>query len=140
MIEVPSVFDRPGRKISARALADVVSARYDELFTLVKAELERSGFADLIAAGLVLTGGASSVHGVVDLAERVFEMPVRIGTPQFVSSIPEVMSNPSYATGVGLLLYGFQQQYDANYTHGSMLNEGVKGLWMRMRQWFQGNF
>lgn len=140
MIEVPSVFDRPGRKISAKALADVVNARYDELFMLVKAELERSGFSDLIAAGLVLTGGASSVTGVVDLAENVFQMPVRIGTPQFVSSLPDAMANPSYSTGVGLLLYGFQQQYDANYTHGSMLNEGVKGLWMRMRQWFQGNF
>lgn len=139
MIEVPSVSEKPGRKISVKALADVVSARYEELFSLVKSELVRSGFEDLIAAGLVVTGGGSSVRGMVESAEIIFEMPVRLGTPQHVSSMPELMDNPSYSTGVGLLLYGLQQQYDAN-VHVNMLNEGVKGLWKRMRQWFQGNF
>jgi cell division protein FtsA len=139
MIEVPSVSERPGRKISTKALADVVSARYEELFTLIKAELVRSGFEDLIAAGLVITGGGGSVQGLIELAEMTFEMPVRLGTPQHVSGLPELMGDPSYATGVGLLLYGLQQQYDASI-HAGMLNEGVKGLWMRMRQWFQGNF
>lgn len=139
MIEVPSVSERPGRKISAKALADVVSARYEELFTLIKAELVRSGFEDMIAAGLVITGGGGSVQGLIELAEITFEMPVRLGTPQHVSGLPELMENPGYSTGVGLLLYGLQQQYDSNI-HAGMLNEGVKGLWMRMRQWFQGNF
>ncbi len=139
MIEVPSVSEKPGRKISAKALADVVSARYDELFRLVKEELLRSGYEDLIAAGMVITGGASSVLGAVELAEEVLQMPVRIGTPRFVSSLPEVMDSPSYATGVGLLLYGLQQQYDSGL-HSAMLNEGVKGLWTRMRDWFRGNF
>lgn len=139
MIEVPSVSERPGRKISTKALADVVSARYEELFTLIKAELVRSGFEDMIAAGLVITGGGGTVQGLIELAEMTFQMPVRLGTPQHVSGLPELMDNPSYATGVGLLLYGLQQQYDAN-VHLGILNEGVKGLWMRMRQWFQGNF
>lgn len=139
MIEVPSVSERPGRKISAKALADVVSARYEELFTLIKAELVRSGFEDMIAAGLVVTGGGGSVQGLIELVEMTFEMPVRLGTPQHVSGLPELMENPSYSTGVGLLLYGLQQQYDSS-VHVSILNEGVKGLWMKMRQWFQGNF
>jgi cell division protein FtsA len=139
MIEVPSINERPGRKISAKALADVVSARYEELFSLVKKEIRRSGFEELIAAGVVLTGGASNVHGALELAELTFEMPVRKGNPQNISGLTEAISNPIYATGVGLLLYGFQQQYEAGY-NVPMLNEGVKGVWAKMKNWFQGNF
>lgn len=138
MIQVPGV-ERAERKISSQALAEVVSARYEELFTLIKAELRRSGYEDLIAAGIVLTGGASKITGAVDLAEKIFRMPVRFGCPQNVSGLSEVVSNPIYATGVGLLLYGFQQQYDPN-SESAGLNYKVKGLWHRMRSWFQGNF
>lgn len=139
MIEVPSVNDRPGRKISTKALTDVVSARYEELFTLVKHELNRSGFKDLIAAGIVLTGGASNVEGVIELAETVFEMPVHSGKPQHVENMPDLINDPSYATGVGLLLYGLQQQYDGHvYTNQS--NGGFKSMLSKMRDWFQGNF
>jgi cell division protein FtsA len=139
MIEVPSVNERPGRKISAKALADVVSARYEELFSLVKDELNRSGFNELIAAGMVVTGGASSVDGVVELAEMIFEMPVRIGRPQQVENLPDLINDPSYATAVGLLLYGLNQQYDANM-HVSNINHSFKGMLSKMRDWFQGNF
>src|SRR5579872_3635847 len=110
MIDIPMTGDRSGRNISKRALAEVVEARYEELFTLVAAEIRRSGLEDLIAAGIVLTGGASKVEGAVELAERVFKMPVRIGSPQFVTGLPDVINNPMYATGVGLLLYGLQQR------------------------------
>ncbi len=89
-----------------------MSARYEELFNLVWAELRRSGFEDLVAAGIVLTGGASMVNGVVELAESTFQMPVRLGLPQHVSGLTEALLAPRYATGVGLLLYGLQQQYD----------------------------
>ena len=92
------------------SLAQVVKARYEELFALVLAELRRSGFEDLIAAGIVLTGGASKVHGCVELAEKIFQMPVRLGVPQNVRGLVDVRDNPAYATGVGLLLYGWQQQ------------------------------
>ncbi|QLH41504.1 MAG: cell division protein FtsA [Coxiellaceae bacterium] len=138
-IEVPSVASRPSRQVSKRVLAEVVTARYEELFTLVLAELRRSGFEDLVAAGIVLTGGASTVEGVVDLAESVFQMPVRLGLPQYVSGLRDVLQSPIYATGVGLLLYGAQQQF-----HGQHANELVTGdsksLWRRMKNWFQGNF
>lgn len=139
MIEVPSVNERPGRKISAKALADVVSARYEELFMLVKNELRRSGFEEMVAAGMVITGGAASVGGAVSLAESIFEMPVRLGIPQHIPNLPEIINNPSYATGVGLLLYGLQQQYDASL-NVTLLDHGLKGIFGRMREWFQGNF
>ena len=139
MIEVPSINERPGRKISIKALSEVVTARYEELFDLVKAELERSGFSDLIAAGMVVTGGAGSVLGVVELAEVIFEMPVRLGRPQQVDNIPDLINEPSYATSVGLLLYGLHQQYDSSM-HSTKLNPGFKSVLSRMRDWFQGNF
>lgn len=137
MIDIPTVGDRPGRHISKRALAEVVEARYEELFTLVATELRRSGLENLVAAGLVLTGGASKVEGAVELAERVFKMPVRLGTPQFVTGLPDVINNPVYATGVGLLMYGLQQR---DSQQESSVQPGFKSMWARMKSWFQGNF
>lgn len=141
MIEVPSINERPGRKISAKVLADVISARYEELFTLVKNEIRRSGFENLMASGVVITGGASKVSAAVELAEHVFKTPVRQGTPQNnVDGLTEVIANPVYSTAVGLLLYGYQQQYETGYNNKINANNSVKGLWQQMRTWFQGNF
>ncbi len=137
MIDIPTVGDRPGRHVSKRALAEVVEARYEELFSLVAAEIRRSGLEDSIAAGMVLTGGASKVEGAVELAERVFKMPVRLGTPQFVTGLTDVINNPVYATGVGLLIYGLQQR---DMPRDALSDSSIKGLWSRMRGWFQGNF
>lgn len=137
MIDIPTVGDRPGRHISKRALAEVVEARYEELFSLVAAEIRRSGFEDLIAAGVVLTGGASKVEGAVELSERIFKMPVRVGTPQYVTGHPTVINNPIYATGVGLLIYGMQQR---DTQREALTQSNLKGLWSRMKGWFQGNF
>lgn len=139
MLEVASVNDRPGRKISAKALADVVSARYEELFSLVRHELRRSGFEDRMAAGIVLTGGASNVRGAVELAELCFEMPVRKGCAHHVSGLTEVTENPAFATGVGLLMHGHRQHYDGGY-NAPIMNDNAKGMWLRMKEWFQGNF
>jgi len=137
-IEVPSVAKRPPRKIHKRALAEVVTARYEELFALIRAELRRSGFEDLVAAGIVLTGGAAQITGIIELAEQHFRMPVRLGVPQHVRGLIDVRQNSIYATGVGLLLHGLQAQmhnmpaYDLDY--------GARSMWKRMRSWFQGNF
>lgn len=139
MIEVLSVNERPGRKISAKALSDVVSARYEELFSLVRNELRRSGFEDLIAAGVVLTGGASNVSGAIELAEMCFEMPVRHGCAHQISGLVEATMNPSLATCVGLLLHGFQQQYEGGY-NTPVLGDSASSVWMRMKKWFNGNF
>ena len=82
--------------------------RYDELFHLIQAEIRHSGYADLLAAGLVLTGGTSKMEGVVELAEEIFHLPVRIGMPSEVSGLVDIVRNPTYSTGVGLLLYGLK--------------------------------
>jgi len=137
-IEVPSVGDRPPRKLSRQTLAEVVEPRYDELLSLVQAELRKSGFEDIIAAGVVLTGGSSKMEGVVDLAEEIFHMPVRLGSPQYVSGLADVVSNPIHATGVGLLLFG--EQHQSGGTQYFSTEGGMKGIWGRMKNWFQGNF
>ena len=137
-IEVPSVGDRPPRKLSRQTLAEVVEPRYDELLSLVQAELRKSGFEDIIAAGVVLTGGSSKMDGVVDLAEEIFHMPVRLGSPQYVSGLSDVVSNPIHATGVGLLLFG--EQHQSSGTRYFSTDGGMKGIWERMKNWFQGNF
>ena len=137
-IEVPSVGDRPPRRLARQTLAEVVEPRYEELFSLVQAELRRSGYEDLIAAGIVLTGGSSKMEGVIELAEEIFHMPVRVGVPQFVSGLSDVVKNPIYSTGVGLLLFGQRQIHDS--IPGVHLNGSVKGVWERMKNWFQGNF
>lgn len=137
MVDIPTVGDRPGRHVSKRALAEVVEARYEELFNLVAAEIRRSGLEDLTAAGIVLTGGASNVEGAAELAERIFKMPVRIGTPQHVEGLSEVINNPLYATSVGLLLYAMQQR---DGQREGMSQSSLNGLWLRMKGWFQGNF
>jgi cell division protein FtsA len=137
-IEVPSVGDRPPRRLARQTLAEVVEPRYEELLTLVQAELRRSGFEDLIAAGIVLTGGSSKIEGLVDLAEEVFHMPVRLGVPQSVMGLVDVVRNPIYATGVGLLLFGSQNRVQRAFE--ADFGRGVRGVWERMKSWFQGNF
>lgn len=137
MIEVPSVAERPGRRISRKALAEVIEPRYEELFNLVKAELRRYGFEDLIAAGIVLTGGASNVTGCLDLAEATFKMPVRLGVP-YGDGLPTQIMDSRYSTGYGLLLYGHQNNYEKR--NEARLGVGVTGAWNRMRGWFQNNF
>ncbi|MFC1749253.1 cell division protein FtsA [Pseudomonadota bacterium] len=136
-IEVPSVGDRPPRRLARQTLAEVVEPRYEELLTLIQAELRRSGFEDLIAAGLVMTGGSSKMEGVVELAEEVFHVPVRLGAPQHVSGLVDVVRNPIHATGVGLLLFGSQ----GGYAKGGdvAVGGGSKGVWARMKGWFKGN-
>lgn len=109
---MPSVGDRPPRDLSRQSLAEVVEPRYDELFTLIQAELRRSGYEDLIPAGIVLTGGTAKMEGAVELAEEIFHMPVRLGVPHSVKGLSDVVRNPIYSTGVGLLMYGLRKQSD----------------------------
>ncbi len=134
-IEVPGVGDRQPRRLSRQTLAEVVEPRYEELFTLIYAELERSGFVDLIAAGIVLTGGSSKMEGLIELAEEVFHMPVRLGSPYNVTGMGDVVKNPIHATGVGLLHYGMQQHKDGSSNHYAL--SGKESIWSRMKMWFK---
>ncbi|MFA5983514.1 MAG: cell division protein FtsA [Methylococcaceae bacterium] len=133
-IEVPSIGDRAPRKISTQNLAEIIEPRYEELMLLVQAELRRSGYEELIAAGIVLTGGSSKIMGLVELAEEIFHMPVRLGTAQNVVGLAEVVKNPAHSTGVGLLMYGREHQ-------GSEKSARIDGagLFEKIKNWFQGN-
>lgn len=135
-IKVPSVGDRPPRELSRQALAEVVEPRYEELFTLIQSELRRSGFEDMIPAGIVLTGGTSKMEGVIELAEEIFHMPVRLGTPQNIRGLKDIVNNPIYSTGVGLLLYGMKQQGSGQ----TPISDEEDSLWTRMKAWVQKNF
>ena len=135
MIEVPGAGDRPPRELSRQTLAEVVEPRYDELFGLIQAELRRSGFEELIAAGVVLTGGASKMAGVIELAEEIFHMPVSLGAPKAVSGLKDIVRNPVHATGVGLMLYGKEQRRSAGAA-----GQGGGGRLSRLRKWLADNF
>lgn len=137
-IEAPSVGDLPPRRLARQTLAEVVQPRYEELLLLVQAELRRSGYERLLVAGIVLTGGGSKIDGLIQLAEEIFHMPARLGAPGHVSGLSEMARGPIYATGVGLLLFGQKQNREGlMQTH---LNEGMQGVWERMKSWFKGNF
>jgi cell division protein FtsA len=139
-IKVPSVGDRPPRDLSRQSLAEVVEPRYDELFTLIQAELRRSGFEDMVPAGIVLTGGTSKMEGVVELAEEIFHMPVRVGSPQTVMGLNDIVRNPIYATSVGLLQYGMQHRGDVGSVSAGKSGSTSGSLWSRTRAWLQSNF
>ena len=138
-IEVTSVGDRPPRRLARQMLAEVVQKRYEEIFEMAQAELRRSGFEELVAAGIVLTGGAARMEGVVELAEEMFHMPVRVGTPQSVTGLSEVVGNPIHATGVGLLLYG-SQQIGSTARPSAPASDGVASMLDRFKRWFSGEF
>ncbi len=138
MIEVPSIAHRNSREVSKKILSSVITARYKELLQLVHAEIRRSGFEDLISAGVVITGGGAKMPGFIELAEDLLKMPVRLGVPQHVIGLVDVRENPSYATAVGLLIHGHQSQLTG--LPGKRFDSGRRNLMSRMREWFQGNF
>jgi cell division protein FtsA len=138
-IEVPSVGDRPPRRLARQTLAEIVEPRYEELFGLIRDEIRRAGLEEQVATGIVLTGGSAKMEGAIELAEEVFHMPVRLGVPQYVSGLTEVVSNPIHATGVGLLLYA-KSNLDLERTGAPLLAGGMKNVFERMKAWFQGNF
>lgn len=135
-IKVPSVGDRSARELTRQALAEVVEPRYEELFSLIKAELRRSGFEDMIPAGIVLTGGTAKMEGAVELAEEVFHVPVRLASPQGVSGLADVVNNPIHATGVGLLQYGLKQLHSGKKN----MTRSKQSGWQSFRKWVAENF
>ena len=136
-IEVKSVGENPARRLSRLTLAEVIKPRFEELFRFVRKELHRSDWYDVIAGGVVLTGGSAQMPGVQELAEQVFEVPVRLGVPHNVRGLKDVMRDPGHATAVGLLLYGRQQLPRGVATSRSGTAAHAVD---RIRNWFQGNF
>lgn len=137
-IEIRGVSERPARRLAMQTLAGVIEARYEELFTLIDQDIRNSGFAGNMASGIVLTGGASKMPGVLELAEEVFRVPVRLGVPQAVNGMTEVVKNPIHATGVGLLHYRLQQMKEGQNI--KPVAEDKEGIFRRMKRWFTKHF
>ena len=137
VLDVAGVDDRPSRKLSRRALADVIQPRVEELFELIQAELRRSGFEEVLSSGIVLTGGSSVMPGMIELGEEVFHMPVRLGVPKYYGALADVVQNPRFATACGLLMEAQTQR-----KRGLKVREtrDVMQLFGRMKSWFEKNF
>ena len=137
MIEVPGVGDRPSRRLSRQALADVIEPRVSELFELVQSELRRSGYEELLSSGLVLTGGASVMDGMIELGEEIFHLPVRVGAPQYDGGLADVVCHPRYATAMGLVMEGLTQRRRGLQARDT---RSMRQMFDRMKAWFERNF
>ena len=136
-IEVPSVGETPPRRLSRQMLAEVMRPRYEELFRYVRKELHRADVYDLIAGGVVLTGGVAQTPGILELAEEVLDVAVRMGLPHQVDGLEEVTRSPGYSTAVGLLLFAKQQRPAGARKPGG---SGVGQLIGRIPGWLKGHF
>jgi cell division protein FtsA len=135
VISVPSVGGRRPREVSRKLLCEIIEPRVDEILSLARQSLVKEGLEDQIPSGVVLTGGCSALEGVPDLAEEIFETPVRIGIPSRVGGLQDVVRGPMYATGVGLVLFGASQ--DRENTRFRIRDESIFGrVKQRMRDWF----
>jgi len=134
MVDVPGVGDRPARTLCRKLLAEIIEPRVEEMFDLVRREIMRTGYEGILAAGVVITGGTSMLEGILEAAERVLDLPVRRGVPNGVGGLRDIVSNPMYATGVGLILL-------ARHHHGELELTGLRGgrrvgrALGRMRAW-----
>jgi cell division protein FtsA len=137
VLDVAGVDDRPSRKLSRRALADVIQPRVEELYELIQNELRRAGFEEVLSSGIVLTGGASVMPGMVELGEEIFHMPVRLGNPKYTGSLADVVQSPRFSTAYGLLL-----EAQAQHRRGQKVHEtrSFRQILARMKSWFEKNF
>ena len=134
-IEVPGMGGRKPRKLQRQILGEILEPRMEEIFTLIKREIFRAGMDNVITSGMVLTGGSSLLHGATDIAESVFDVPSRLGTPRGINGLIDVVNNPMYATGVGLVLYGARIQPEKKFRirDTNIFNR----VMTRMKTWFK---
>ncbi|MCD4754355.1 MAG: cell division protein FtsA [Deltaproteobacteria bacterium] len=135
MIEVPSVGGRKPRLLSRHILSEILEPRVEEIFTLVDREIERTGLKELLASGVVITGGSALLPGIAEIADQVFQLPTRIGYPQRISGLVDVVNGPMFATAVGLVLYGMEHQPQQKFRirDGNIFNR----VTLRMKSWFK---
>ncbi|TES88166.1 MAG: cell division protein FtsA [Desulfobacteraceae bacterium] len=134
-IEVPGMGGRKPRKLQRQILGEILEPRMEEIFTLIKREIFRAGMDNVITSGIVLTGGSSLLHGATDIAESVFDVPSRLGTPRGINGLVDVVNNPMYATAVGLVLYGARIQPEKKFRirDTNIFNRIIT----RMKTWFK---
>ncbi|MEO9275839.1 cell division protein FtsA [Marinomonas sp. 5E14-1] len=155
VLQVPSVGDRQPRSITRHTLTEVVEARYEEIYTLILDELRRSGYAERIPAGIVITGGTSLMEGAADLAEKIFQMPIRLSVPDCTKGMSDIVDNPIYSTSVGLLAYGSKETEVTEISKRTMSKTKTKRetsilvpketkpsfsatkAWQKLKHWFQ---
>lgn len=138
MIEVPGVGERGSRSMSRHTLAEVIEPRVEELYNLAIAEVRRSGWADRLSSGVVITGGAATMPGMVEIGEELFHQPVRLGLPRYVGGLAEVVKNPRYSTAVGLLLLAREQMMRGPISRNKQ--SGLGQVLLRLKTWVQNNF
>ncbi|MFQ5586628.1 MAG: cell division protein FtsA [Thermodesulfobacteriota bacterium] len=132
-IEVPSVGGRKPRVVSRQILGEIIEPRMEELFQLINREIIRSGYDGIVASGVVLTGGTASLGGITELAEQIFNLPVKCGLPSGISGLVDIVNSPMYATAVGLVLYGKRHTTSTQFRVGGKNTFGK--LLVKMKQW-----
>lgn len=135
MIEVPGMGGRKPRKLPRQILGEILEPRMEEIFTLIQREIHRAGMDNAIASGVVLTGGCALLDGVTEIAESIFKLPTRLGRPRGIGGLVDVVNNPMYATGVGLVLFGAKHQSAKKFRirDGNIFNRVMN----RMKKWFK---
>ncbi|MBN2061509.1 MAG: cell division protein FtsA [Deltaproteobacteria bacterium] len=135
-IEVPGVGGRKSRIVSRQILGEIIEPRVEEIFTLIHNDLIRSGYDDLVNSGIVITGGSAELSGVAEIAEQIFNAPSRLGYPQGISGLVEVVNKPMYATAVGLVLYGAKRSKETKKFR--IRDSNIFGRVVeRMKRWFK---
>jgi cell division protein FtsA len=141
IISVPSVGGRRPREVSRKILCEIVEPRVEEILSLARQEILKAGLEDKIPSGVVLTGGASALAGMPELAEEIFEAPVRRGSPTQIGGLQDVVRSPMYATGVGLVVFGHAQRQPRGHSRFRIRDDSIFGrVKQRMRDWFYGEF
>jgi cell division protein FtsA len=138
IVEVPGVGGRASRKLSRNVLVDIIQPRVEEILSLAHNEIKKSDYVHLMTAGAVLTGGCAMLPGMVELAEEIFNMPVKLGAPNSVKSVTDEVYKPNHATGVGLILYGFHHKTDIEHLLGGNETHLFDKIAERMKRWFGG--
>ena len=134
MVDVPGVAGRPARTVSRAKMAAIIEARMEEIFGHIDQEIRRTEYADLLGAGIVLTGGGSMLHGCSELAKEIFDMPITIGKPRGIVGRANAVSEPLYATAIGLVQFGLYHQ------NGNFISDGGNSIFGRMKNWVQNFF
>jgi cell division protein FtsA len=141
VISVPSVGGRRPRQVSRKILCEIIEPRVDEILSLARRSLETAGLENKIPSGVVLTGGCSALEGLLDLAEEIFESPVRCGIPSDIGGLQDIVRSPMFTTGVGLALFGAAQTGNRGHTRFRIRDESIfSRVRQRMRDWFYGDF
>jgi cell division protein FtsA len=126
-IEVPAVGEGKPRVVSRKILAEIIEPRVEEIFSLIQNEITRSGYSDVLAAGMVLTGGTTLLQGMIELGDFFFEIPLKRGVPIRLGGLKEVVNSPKFSTAVGLLKYGADQMSRGHQTHQSIIGDSLMG-------------